>query len=230
MNTVSTLASGWHLQNEAFRDLCDRYDALLFEPEMVDDAAEADLQMFARVFDVPTEGRSAIELWRSLRPLIARETNLAGKAAAGETPAPAKICIPASFAADDEARPATGGMLLLLAEDDPEIAAEMMRLLNEAGHMVVGPATTARQASTLASQHDIDLALLDVGLADEISGAEVARQLKAHWGVHSVLVSGSPGNSRHLESDAVVGFVGKPFRAAELLAAVELAARVVRRD
>lgn len=215
------------LRAAAFRDLCAAYDPLLRAGAVADPDARETLEAFARLFDLQVE-RSMTEahLWRQVRPLLAGQ--LGADAPAVEAPAAAaKVFLPH---AQEPIRglAANAPLALLVVEDDPDLSAEIVETLSEAGHLVVAAAATARDAATLAAHHTIDFAVVDVELEGGGDGVTLAQQLHDRWGLKSLFISGGP-NARLVELDVALGFLGKPFSAAELLAAVTLASGLVRR-
>ena len=212
----------WNVQSEAFRDLCDRFDGLLSD-EPPRPGWDRDLAAFARLFDLEVAGLTPAQIWRRVRTLIVRELDgvhpLPGELPL--TPAVrAKIFLPAASRA--EAAGGRDSRVLLVVEDDPELAAALVELLCEAGHHVIGPAASAEAASVLAAQHPIDLGIVDVQLDGVVDGVSLANQLRTRWGVPVLFLSGCADNEALIASEAAIGFLGKPFKAHELLAAVTL--------
>jgi len=109
--------------------------------------------------------------------------------------------------------------LVLLVEDDDQIAAPLIRTLEREGYDVERvaaglPAVERVQAS------GVDLVLLDLGLPD-VDGLEVCRRIRANGYTGGVLILTARGG----ELDRVVGldvgaddYLAKPFGLAELLA------------
>ena len=64
---------------------------------------------------------------------------------------------------------------ILVVEDDPMVALDMVERLQSADYEVVGPASTLAEAFALASDEDFDCALLDVNLGSETSEAFAER-------------------------------------------------------
>lgn len=111
--------------------------------------------------------------------------------------------------------------MVLLAEDDPAIAAPLSRALQREGYSVRvvedGPGTLEE-----ASAGGVDLLVLDLGLP-EMDGLEVCRRLRTDGRGLPVLML----TARTDEVDFVVGldagaddYVAKPFRLAELMARI----------
>ena len=106
---------------------------------------------------------------------------------------------------------------LLICEDEPLVAFDHEHLLTEEGFTVVGTVDRARDAiALLAAGTAIDLVLADVNLADG-SGIDVARAAHAR-GIAVIFVTGScPAEGRPFAR----GCLAKPFRAADLIAAID---------
>ena len=121
-------------------------------------------------------------------------------------------------------------MISVLIVDDHALfrAGLRSRLELEQDITSVGEAATAEEAAVLAAHHAIDFAIVDVELAGDADGADLAHRLHERWGLKVLFVSG--GSNAHLVSlPMALGFVGKPFSVAELLAAVTLSAALLER-
>jgi len=81
----------------------------------------------------------------------------------------------------------------------------------------------------LVAQHPIAFAIVDVELAGDASGVDFARQLYARWGLRALFMSGA-ANEGIVSLEMALGFLGKPFSATELLAAVTLAGGLLERE
>ncbi len=66
-------------------------------------------------------------------------------------------------------------------------AGTTLQALSEAGFEVVGPASSAAVAMTLAAQTPADVALIHVEVAGPRDGQSLAHALRDTWGVPSVL-------------------------------------------
>ncbi|HEX6274084.1 MAG TPA: ATP-binding protein [Polyangiaceae bacterium] len=113
----------------------------------------------------------------------------------------------------------SGGVTILLVEDDPAVRAVTERMLSRAGHRVLVAETPAR-ALTLASENAdrIDLLVSDV-VMPQMSGPDLAERLR-HVAprVRTLFVSGY--NRGHLvpaeDESKGIGFLEKPFTYAAL--------------
>lgn len=119
-------------------------------------------------------------------------------------------------------------LTVLVVEDEADAACLLMEVLVEAGHRVLGPATSAATAALLVAQTGPDIALVDVRLEGEVSGVELARQLRTNWGVPTVFATGDSAHwTRDDGSDAPDApiVLRKPYGSAEVLEALRRGAR-----
>ena len=110
---------------------------------------------------------------------------------------------------------------VLIAEDDLMIADLAEEILVEAGYEVCGIARTVAEAVALAHQHNPDLAVLDLRLADGGLGTEIAAQLLplgrlgvlfATGNISQVVLTTADGNA----------CLSKPYSAADLVRGLEI--------
>lgn len=108
---------------------------------------------------------------------------------------------------------------VLLVEDDDQIAAPLIRMLEREGYAVERVAAGVPAIERVAAS-GIDLVLLDLGLPD-LDGLEVCRRIRANGYIGGVLILTARGG----ELDRVVGldvgaddYIAKPFGLAELMA------------
>jgi DNA-binding response OmpR family regulator len=115
------------------------------------------------------------------------------------------------------------GLRILIAEDDFLLAEIVVRALNRAGCVVVGPAARCDRAVELAGRSDLDVALLDINLHGEHC-YPAARLLLARKVPFAFMTAYSRSYiPRELASVAVLA---KPFEMTELL---EMVAKLARR-
>jgi len=187
---------GWtgEAVSEDMARLCARFDGLL-EPDgpALDAAGLDELRGLAGIYDLAGDDAPA-EIWRALRAMLTRQTGA-------------------------EALPDAGPMTILLVEDDPAVAGDLLDVLAGAGHAVVGPFSTAETAAAGAALTRVDVALLDINLAGEGTGVELAAILKARFGLPSVFISGDvSAAARH--ADLAEAIVTKPFTGRDILGAL----------
>jgi DNA-binding response OmpR family regulator len=111
-------------------------------------------------------------------------------------------------------------MQILVVEDEALIAELLVECLEDAGHTVIGPAATAKDALHLCTGFTPDLAILDISLADGSSGIEVARELFSRPGVAIIFASGELKIARQVEG-AALSFLPKPYQMVELFRSME---------
>ncbi len=108
---------------------------------------------------------------------------------------------------------------ILLVEDDYLVALEVAYQLKEAGFSVVGVATTAEQAVSLAGSTRPDLAIMDIRLAGPRDGIETATDLMTQHGIPSIFAT-AHGDSQTRQRAAKarpLGWIEKPYVPARLI-------------
>lgn len=103
-------------------------------------------------------------------------------------------------------------MRIMVVEDDALIALDIASLLEDLGHEVIAEAADANTAWRLAETEHPDLALVDIRLARNTDGGQLARKLYDQLGVRSLFVSGSITDDFRAAMAEInpVGFLGKP--------------------
>ncbi|MGH7026568.1 response regulator [Brevundimonas sp.] len=180
--------------------LCALYDRLLGQPgAALEREAESELKALAKVFDLDADC-PAVELWPYVRAVLVRqapaETSSASPQAAAVVP-----------------------RTILLVEDDAEAAAALTEALDAAGHRIVGPFHSAEAAEAATALHPIDVALLDIHLSGEATGVDLARSLKARWGVPVVFLSGDV-SAAAANAELAAAMVIKPYTGRDVLDAL----------
>ena len=115
--------------------------------------------------------------------------------------------------------------LVLLVEDEPQMRRFLRTTLGTHGYRLL-EATTAREGLAMATEHQPDLVLLDLGLPDE-DGLVVTGRMR-EWTSTPIIVLSARGQ----ESDKVEAldagaddYLTKPFGVSELLARMRVALR-----
>jgi DNA-binding response OmpR family regulator len=116
-------------------------------------------------------------------------------------------------------------MRILVVEDDPILAITLENELIDAGHEVIGPATTAAEGHQLALAHRPDVALLNINLKNGSSGVDLARSMLADLGTPSIFISGNMQEARQ-GRDAAIGYLSKPYQFSAVLQSIEIAAKI----
>lgn len=99
---------------------------------------------------------------------------------------------------------------LLIVEDEALVGLELSLVLTDLGHHVIGVAADAAEALELAQSETVDLALVDLNLADGATGAGVGRRLAAELGATVVFTTANPGLLEH-GVEGAVGVLPKPY-------------------
>jgi CheY-like chemotaxis protein len=118
---------------------------------------------------------------------------------------------------------------VLIVEDQMLIAWHLSDLVEGAGHRVIAIARDPAEAVAAATNERPDFALMDIRLHGGTSGLDAARMLYERWGVRAIYLSANldPATRAQAEKLEPLGFVGKPFLPAELLAAVQRAVKAL---
>jgi AmiR/NasT family two-component response regulator len=146
-----------------------------------------------------------------------QEQSEAAPAGGSPVPTPATSPVP-------PAQP-TGGRTVVVAEDETLIRLDIVEMLRENGYRVVGEAGDGEQAVALAEEHKPDLVVMDIKMPvlDGISAAE--RIAGARLAPVVLLTAFSQRELVERARDAgAMAYVVKPFTAADLLPALEIAA------
>ena len=118
---------------------------------------------------------------------------------------------------------------VLIVEDQMLIAWHLSDIVEGAGHRVLAIARDPAEAMEAAAKQRPDFALMDIRLHGGTSGLDAARMLYELWGVRSIYLSANLDTTTRAQAHQwqPLGFVGKPFLPAEVLAAIERAAKSV---
>jgi CheY-like chemotaxis protein len=114
---------------------------------------------------------------------------------------------------------------VLIAEDDLMIADLVEEILLENGYEVCGIARTVAEAVELGRQHNPDLAVIDLHLADGGLGTEIAAQL---GGAGHLGILYATGNASLLILTAADGHacLTKPYRDFDLVRSLEIVVEI----
>jgi DNA-binding NarL/FixJ family response regulator len=111
---------------------------------------------------------------------------------------------------------------ILIVEDDYFVGLQNEDMLTKAGFLVVGIATSADYALTLAAREQPDLVLMDIRLAHYGDGIDTAIKLLQKYGLRSVFVTAhaDPATRSRAVAARPLGWLVKPFTAGALVKAV----------
>ncbi len=101
---------------------------------------------------------------------------------------------------------------VLIIEDEPLIALDLETIVSEIGHVVVGSATTRREAVELAAKTGPELILADVQLADGSSGIDAVNDILKQINVPVIFITAYPERLLTGERAEPAFLITKPFR------------------
>jgi two-component system, response regulator PdtaR len=116
-------------------------------------------------------------------------------------------------------------MVILIVEDEVLIGLGLHMVLSLAGYHVRGPATSAESALAIAAEEKPYVAFVDVNLAGDAEGLEVARALHDQHGTTIIFLTAQPERAREAR-DIALGVIAKPYDPQMPLRAVEVATNV----
>ena len=116
------------------------------------------------------------------------------------------------------------GLRILLAEDEPAVAASLEQQLRALGHQVVAEATTGSEAVSLSVERRPDVIVMDIKMPD-CDGIEAARQIAEQYPVPVVFLSGhfDEGLLAGVTAAGGLAYLLKPATSDQLQAALALA-------
>jgi DNA-binding NarL/FixJ family response regulator len=113
----------------------------------------------------------------------------------------------------------------MIVEDDAIVALDLGVMLESRGHRVVGTASSAAEALSLADRTRPDIALMDINLHGPGDGIQVAEALSRDGGPAVVFLTAYRDNTtlQRVLAARPHGFIAKPFDADALHATIEFA-------
>jgi DNA-directed RNA polymerase specialized sigma24 family protein len=101
---------------------------------------------------------------------------------------------------------------VLIIEDEPLIALDLKRILEDLGHRVVAVARTRIDAIRAAKDHKLGLVMADISLADGSSGLDAVDDILRSFTVPVVFVTAYPERLTTGRSPEPTFLIPKPFR------------------
>jgi DNA-binding response OmpR family regulator len=117
---------------------------------------------------------------------------------------------------------------VLIVEDEALLAMELESLVEEAGHSVVGWATSSAEARKAVDTTDADIAFVDIHLTDGPTGVDVARYIGEKKKSMVVFMTANPKRIPDHFAGAI-GVIAKPYTMNGLLSALRYLQEGVRR-
>ena len=106
-------------------------------------------------------------------------------------------------------------MLILIVEDEPIVALNLIEAIEAHGHQVLGAVSTRVEVTHLLRIQHPDLALVDINLHGETGGIDIAHRLTHNFAIPTIFLSGQQQLAR-ANQDAALGLIEKPFLAEQV--------------
>jgi len=116
-------------------------------------------------------------------------------------------------------------MKILIVEDDTVCQKVFNKQLQNLGYSVAGVAASSSEAFRIASEHSVDVVLMDIQIKGDLDGIETARILKERYDTGIVFLTGAEDTEsleRAIRSDPL-GYLLKPPSSKDLRIAIEMA-------
>jgi len=112
---------------------------------------------------------------------------------------------------------------ILIVEDDFLIAFELETALKDAGFKVVGVASSADEALSLAAEHSPSIVIMDVHLVGSRDGIDAALDLYNRQGLRCVFATAHSDEETRKRAEAAqpLGWIEKPYSVATVVDVVE---------
>ena len=120
----------------------------------------------------------------------------------------------------------TGGLRILIVEDESLVSLFLQGVLRGLGHSVSGVAPSLRTALAIAAGTPTDLAIVDIGLAgDGGDGIEAAVALRSRYGIPALLMTGASFDDigPRLHDAQPLGFLRKPYTESDVQSVLQAA-------
>ena len=112
---------------------------------------------------------------------------------------------------------------VMIIEDEPIIAADIKAIVKTLGHEVTGIARTPTEALALGNEHNPDLILADIQLADNSSGIDAVNDLLEVMDVPVIFITAFPERLLTGDRPEPAFLISKPFQEAQVMSAVSQA-------
>jgi PAS domain S-box-containing protein len=114
---------------------------------------------------------------------------------------------------------------ILIVEDEFIVAEDIRASLEDSGYEVIGPASTAKEAIRFATEQHPDLILMDIVLAGDKNGIDVAEKVKNELDIPVIFLTAFSDDKMIERAKAAepYGYLIKPFQDRELHSEIEIA-------
>jgi CheY-like chemotaxis protein len=113
---------------------------------------------------------------------------------------------------------------ILIIEDEAIVAADLEDRLRNLGYIVVGTASSGREALDLAASGKPDIVLSDIMIKGDMDGAQTAVYLRKDFNIPVIFLSAYSSDSvlERAKISAPFGYLLKPFEERELQITIEM--------
>lgn len=120
--------------------------------------------------------------------------------------------------------------IFLIVEDEPITSRFIREIIEDQGYEVAGSAKSASEARKLLAQHPIDIIITDINIQGSEDGIQLVRSLNDKVAV--IFISAYSDSQTLHEAAATIpyGFLVKPFKETDLIAALILAVSRVQKE
>lgn len=121
---------------------------------------------------------------------------------------------------------------IMIVEDEVIVAEDVRASLERLGYGVTSLVSSGEEALERAGRDKPDLVLMDIILAGEMDGIETAAQINSRWGIPLLYLTAHSDKSfiDRAKLTYPLGYLIKPFREAELAAAVETGLERIKKE
>lgn len=105
-------------------------------------------------------------------------------------------------------------MRVLVVEDEPLIAFDLISEIESDGHTVIGQCRSAQEAVSLAEQLRPDVIIMDIGLMGDATGLDAAREIRKQFGIGCVFISATLDRVDDKDWNEIepIALINKPYR------------------
>jgi CheY-like chemotaxis protein len=109
---------------------------------------------------------------------------------------------------------------ILVVEDEAIVQMDVQSRLSRLGYSVVGLAAEGEEAVAKAAELAPDVVLMDVRLKGSMDGIEAAQRIRSQRDIPIIFVTAYANTAEPEDSEPLRPCLSKPFRTAELQAAI----------
>lgn len=121
----------------------------------------------------------------------------------------------------------------ILIVEDEFVTLDLLRdYIEQSGYEVSGDAMTAKEAIEVLERFNTDIAILDINIRGDHDGIWLANEIRENYNIPFIFLTAysDAANVRRAAESYPYGFVVKPFTAADVMAAIEVALKQHERE